>query len=369
MLYVAIDQHSKQITVCVRNAAGETILRRQVSTRPEKIQAFFEKLTQQDSQFMAILEVCGFNDWFIDALRQWKCQEIVLIHPDRPSKRKTDRRDAQKLADLLWLNRDRLLAGQTVRGLRRVYMVSQAEREDRQLTALRRNLGQRLTRVLNKIHRLINRHNLIWNYPTQSFQTKTGRRWLERLSLPEVDQLEMEMLLEEWTILEKQIIQLEDIIAKRASQIPSEQVMSATQILMTAPGVSHYSGLTLASRIGPIERFPRPRSLANYFGLTPGCRNSGNVQDRLGSITKEGSKIARFILGQLVLHFLKHDPKMRQWYQRIKLRRGAKIARVAVMRRITTIFWHMLRHRESYSYDGPPPRLRNNSKPTSLEAA
>ncbi len=102
MLYVAIDQHSKQITVCVRNAAGETVLRRQVSTRPEKIQAFFEKLTQQDSQFMAILEVCGFNDWFIDALRQWKCHEIVLIHPDRPSKRKTDRRDAQKLADLLW---------------------------------------------------------------------------------------------------------------------------------------------------------------------------------------------------------------------------------------------------------------------------
>ena len=107
---------------------------------------------------------------------------------------------------------------------------------------------------------------------------------------------------------------------------------------MTAPGVSHYSGLTLASRIGPIERFPSPRSLANYFGLTPSCHNSGNVQDRLGSITKQGSKIARFILGQLVLHFLKQDPKMRKWYRNIKLRRGSKIARVAVMRRITTIF-------------------------------
>ncbi len=369
MLYLAIDQHSKQITVCVRNAAGETVMRRQVSTRPEKIQAFFEQLQEQDPQFIAILEVCGFNDWLIEVLRHWKCQEIVLIHPERPSKRKTDRRDAQKLADLLWLNRDRLLAGQTVHGLRRVYMVTQAEREDRQLTALRRNLGQRRTRVLNKIHRLINRHNLIWNYPTQSFQTQAGRRWLERLSLPEVDQLEMEMLLEEWTILDKQIIKLEEAIAKRASQISAEQVMSATQLLMTAPGVSHYSGLTLASRIGPIERFARPRSLANYFGLTPACRNSGNVQDRLGSITKEGSKIARFILGQLVLHFLKHDPKMRQWYQRIKLRRGAKIARVAVMRRITTIFWHMLTHRESYSYGGPPPRLRNDRQSPVIEAA
>ena len=139
---------------------------------------------------------------------------------------------------------------------------------------------------------------------------------------------------------------------------------------MTAPGVSHYSALALSSRIGPIERFPRPRSLANYFGLTPGCRNTGKANDRLGSITKEGSKIARFILGQLVLHFLKQDPKMRSWYQRIKKRRGSKIARVAVMRRITTIFWHMLTYQEAYSIGGPPVRLRQlNPQATRSDAA
>ena len=42
----------------------------------------------------------------------------------------------------------------------------------------------------------------------------------------------------------------------------------------------------LASRIGSISRFPRPRSLANYFGLTPGCRNSGNTQDRPAGLVK-----------------------------------------------------------------------------------
>ena len=44
MLYLAIDQHSKQITVCVRNTDGDAVLRRQVSTRPEKIEAFFQQL-------------------------------------------------------------------------------------------------------------------------------------------------------------------------------------------------------------------------------------------------------------------------------------------------------------------------------------
>ena len=371
MLYLAIDQHSKQITVCVRNADGDTVLRRQVSTRREKIEAFFQQLTEMDADFVAILEVCGFNDWLIAELHKWKCHEVVLIHPEKPSKKKTDRRDARKLADLLWLNRERLAAGEPVHGLRRVYIVNQQERENRQLTALRKNLGQLRTRTLNKIHRLLNRHNLMWDYPTKTFQTQAGRRWLEKLELPEIDRLEMDVQLQAWKTWDAQIAQIDEKIAARASEPIPGAIFNATQILMTAPGVSHYSGLTLASRIGPIERFPRPRSLANYFGLTPGCRNSGNDQDRLGSITKEGSKIARFILGQLVLHFLKRDPKMRSWYRRIKIRRGSKIARVAVMRRITTIFWHMLTYQEPYTIGGPPPRLREEqaSPTTRSEAA
>jgi transposase len=215
--------------------------------------------------------------------------------------------------------------------------------------------------VVNKIQRILHRHNLMWAYPTKSFQTQAGKAWLKTASLPPMDRFEVDLLLEEWTSIEEQIQQVDANIVQRAGRKEPGKIFTPTQILMTAPGVSYYSGLGLASRIGPVERFPRPRSLANYFGLTPSCRNSGQTKDRLGSITKEGSKFARFLLGQLVMHFLKRDPKMREWYRRIKLRRGSKIARVAVMRRITTIFWHMLTHEEAYSIGGPPPRLRKQS--------
>jgi transposase len=134
MLYVGIDQHAKQITVVVRNSEGEDVLRRQASTRPEKIAAFFVQLAAMDDQFMAILETCGFNDRLIEELRNRNCMEIVLIHPERPSKKKTDRRDARKLCDLLWLIRERLAGGQPVRGLRRIYVVTPDEQADRQLT-------------------------------------------------------------------------------------------------------------------------------------------------------------------------------------------------------------------------------------------
>jgi len=338
--------------VCVRNEKGEIVLRRQVSTRPEKIKAFFDELIEIAPHFMAILEVCGFNDWLIAELKQRNCQEIVLIHPDKTSKKKTDRRDANKLSELLWLNRGRLAEGTRPQGLRRVWIPTERDQDDRQLTSLRKRIAQKKTQTLNRIHRILHRRNIMWDYPTKTFQTQKGQRWLQTVSLSDMDRMELDMLLEQWKLWDEQIAKLDEQIVQRVQQPEKGQIMNKAQLLMTAPGVSFFSALAMICRIGDIRRFPSPRSLANYFGLTPGCRNSGNATQRLGSITKEGSAMVRFMLGQLVIHVLKQDPWIRAWYQRIKRRRGSKIARVAVMRRLLTIFWHMLTHHEPYQRTG-----------------
>ena len=131
-----------------------------------------------------------------------------------------------------------------------------------------------------------------------------------------------------------------------------EQFPSA-KLLMSIPGMGAYSSLAIACRIGDIQHFARPESLANFWGLTPGCNNSGDNTQRLGAITKQGSSLVRFLLGQLVMHVLRRDPLMRRWYRRIKQRRGSKIARVAVMRRLAMIIWHIVKHNEYYNYGGP----------------
>ena len=160
MLYLGIDQHHKQITVSVRNDEGTVILRRQVSTRPQKTQAFLDDIRRQSGAdgFLAILEVCGFNDWLLELLPEFGCGEVVLIHPDKRSKRKTDRRDASQLSELLWLNGDRLRNGQKPQGLRRVVPPSAEDRQDRQLTSLRKRVGQQRTRTINKIKNILRRH-------------------------------------------------------------------------------------------------------------------------------------------------------------------------------------------------------------------
>lgn len=98
----------------------------------------------------------------------------------------------------------------------------------------------------------------------------------------------------------------------RQSPLLSNATGLTATVLISIPGVSAYSGLALASRISDIQRFPRPSRLANYWGLTPRCRNSGDAQDRLGSISKEGSTPARHILESSASTFTRFARMIRQ---------------------------------------------------------
>jgi transposase len=355
MLYLGIDQHKRQLTVNLRGEDGSVVLKRQVSTEWWKVRAFFADLAEKgrpEGGFLAILEVCGMNPWLLEMLDEYGCRETVVIQPTERSKQKTDRRDAGQLSHLLWVHRQQFLEGKHPLGLRRVQPPTAQEADDRQLTALRARLTKKRTAVLNGIHKILRKHNLEQERPTKLFQTKRVRRWLAEMELPAVDRLEMDLLLPQWKLLDEQLEVVEAKIAERAES--DEQA----KLLESVPGIGHYSAVAIASRIGRIERFKRADSLANYFGLTPGCRNSGEATQRLGSITKRGSKIVRYLLGQAVVKVLRFDAAMRGWYKRIKKRRGSKIGRVAVMRRLTTIIWHMLKRKQEYRYGSPIKKHR-----------
>ena len=121
------------------------------------------------------------------------------------------------------------------------------------------------------------------------------------------------------------------------------------QLLRSMPGVSYFTAASLACRVGRVGRFARARSLANYWGLTPGCRNSGEHSQRLGGITKAGSNMARWLLAQVAHQALRKDRRLRAWYKRIRRRRGSTVARVAVMRKLATIIWRMLSRQQTYA--------------------
>ena len=347
MLSLGIDQHARQLTISLRNDDGDVFQARQVSTKPEEIQAFFDRLirdrTRDGESFIAVVEVCGFNDWLIRMLRDYRCHKVILIQPEERKKRKTDKRDAAALSKLLWVNRDRFLAGKPVRGLRQVDIANTTDQEDRRLTTLRKEAGQAQTEIVNKIKHVLRRHNLQREIPTKTFPTLAAVAWLKQISLPENDRLEMNYLLVDLERIQQRIWELEKVIIQRCGHNQS------AELLRLVPSIGFFTAISLVCRIGDVERFPSARSLTNYWGLTPGCRNSGESNQRLGRITKAGSNMARWLLAQVAHQAIRKDRILREWYKKIKRRRGSGIARVAVMRKLATIIWHMLSKQQTYA--------------------
>jgi len=353
MLYLGIDLHKSQITINLRNENGDVVQTGQISTDHDNVTDFFGKLIKRAGKargFMAIFEVCGFHDWLYAKLQKCGCKEIVVIQPDNTARQKTDRRDANALCELLWNNRKRLRDGARPNGIQRIYLPDATDAQIRQLVNLREFLVAQRTKIINKVRNLLRKHNIEQDAPSQKhFGAQKNRRWLEKVVIPVADRIEMDTHLKIWNEYDEQVLSVESKLAKYYEGNP------ALYRLISVPGISAKGAITLLSRIGGITRFKTPGSLANYFGLTPGCRNSGEASHRLGSITKAGSRIARHVLNHAVLHVTRKCENMKKWHKKLKTRRGAKTARVAVMRRLATIVWHILRWDKSYQFHYEPP--------------
>jgi len=357
MLYLAIDQHKHQLTINIRNEQGDVMQKGQISTNPADIDEFFvafAKKARKHRGYMAIVEVCGFNDWLLEKLKKTQCDEIVVIQPEQSAVNKTDKRDADALGTLLWNNRRRLQGGQRPNGIRRIFPADPDDAQVRQLVNFRQHLVKQRTRIINKIKGIINKHNLSYDAPTENYATQKFKQWINTVLLPVVDCLEVNMNVEAWELYDKQILEVEAELAKHSEA--SKAKMSDVYRLKAIPGISAMGAITLLSRIGDIKRFRNPDSLANYFGLTPGCHNTGG-KHCVGGITKRGNAIARQVLNFAVLHVVRKDAAMKVWYKKIKSKKGAKTARMAAMRRLATIIWHMLRWGKPYQFRYDLPQV------------
>jgi transposase len=108
---------------------------------------------------------------------------VILIPSDDRKIRKTDRRDAADLSELLRVDRDRPMNGKPVRGLLQVDIPT--DQKDRRVTILRKDAGRDLMRVINKVRQILRRHNLQWEMPTKTFPTVAAVALLKKIVLPE----------------------------------------------------------------------------------------------------------------------------------------------------------------------------------------
>jgi len=85
----------------------------------------------------------------------------------------------------------------------------------------------------------------------------------------------------------------------------------------------------LVLALGAGERFPHSRRLVSYLELNPSEASRGGRQ-RLGPISKQGNSMLRWRLVEAGQSAARFDPEWRRNYQRLKFRRGGKVAQVAL---------------------------------------
>ena len=101
--------------------------------------------------------------------------------------------------------------------------------------------------------------------------------------------------------------------------------------LMTHPGVGALTALAFVLIIGRADRFQCGKQIASYLGLVPLEDSSGNRR-RLGHLTKQGSSMLRFLLVEAAQVTARSIPEWRSKYFHLAMRRGRKIAKVAMAR-------------------------------------
>jgi len=219
------------------------------------------------------------------------------------------------------------------------YVPEKPLRELRALIRHRMAIVKIRTMVKNQIHATVDKHGLSCEY-SDMFGMR-GMKWLRNLELPSLDNLILNNHLTHLENLNQQTDRVDAEIHNKACE--DEDV----KLLLSLTGVDVYTALLMKSEIGNIERFPDYKKLVSWAGLAPSLHQSGRVEYH-GSITKQGSRMLRWIMVEAATVAVSHDPRMRGFYERVKHRRGDQKAIIAVANKMLKITWFMLKRREPY---------------------
>ena len=244
------------------------------------------------------------------------------------SKRKNDKKDARKLADVLI--RDSVPES---------YVPDREHRDMRALTRTRLGIVRNITKLKNIIQATADKYP--HTIPRGKMFTQDGLERLGKMQMRSVDKMGVDSHLSTIQHLKAQVSRYEQKIA----EITMDDWRA--QRLITMTGLGPITIITILAEIGDHTRFGTPEQLTSYAGLTPSHRDSGEVV-RHGHITRQGSVWLRTAMVEAALPAILHDPTIRARYENLKKRIGAMKARTAIAREMLEIVWYMLYNDEDY---------------------
>ena len=333
--YVSIDIGKKNCVVCISDKDGLIIEETKYGNTFSEACFFAQHIDRQydSSNCIAVVESTA-NMWIktYKALEQAGIQ-TKLANPFKTrviaeARIKTDKLDARILCHLL---RSNLIPES--------YVAPDSIREDRSILRLRINLVQDRTRVVNRVHSLLDKYDM--DQACNHLVGKKGLNWLKSLKLEgNNDQFQLNNHINNIEFLNNEIMQIDKKVSSQA--VKNKDV----KILMSMTGIDYFSAMLITSEIGDITRFSDPSKLVSWAGLCPTIHQSGNTL-YMGRM-KDGNKKIRWIMIQAANTAVRTDDRMKKYYAKVVKRHGHSIAITHVANKMIRIMWYMLKNKENY---------------------
>jgi transposase len=322
MIIIGCDYHPGfQQIAFVDTETGEVQERR--LEHSEEAEKFYRDLAARGLRVRIGMEASGHARWFERLLAELNFElgigDAAVIGSKRVRKQKTDRQDAQLILQLLLEDR-----------FPQIWVPSWENRDLRQLLWHRHRMVQARTRIMNQLQAVALNEGLRWK---KRLWRDAGREQLESFPLAPWASRRRRDLLELLDRLTPTIAELTQAIEQEVQKCPE------AQRLQTHPGVGALTALAFVLIIGRTNRFQCGKQIATYLGLVP-LEDSSGQRRRLGHITKQGNSLLRFLLVEAAQVTVRSDPQWRSKYLHLAMRRGRKIAKVAMARRLAVrLYW------------------------------
>jgi len=332
---IGLDLHKRESQLCILADDG-TIAERRIATARER----FTAVLGGRPPARVLLEASTESEWVARHLEALGHTVIVAdptyapMYATRSRRVKTDKRDARTLAEACRLG-----------AYRPAHRLSDAQRHVRAELAVRDALVRTRTRYVAVLKALVRRDGLRLAQGTPE-HTATKFAVLDASgAVSDALRAEVAPLLAVLAPLNAQIAAADRRIVALAAADPR------VQRLVTAPGVGPITATAFVATLDDVGRFRHAHQVMSYLGLVPSERSSGERQHR-GRITKAGSPRVRWLLVEAAWRILRsRQPEaapLKAWAARVALRRGTRVAVVALARRLAGVLYVLWRDEVDY---------------------
>jgi transposase len=330
-VYIGVDFHARQQTIsCLITETGELEELELAHADLAEVRRFYQRF--QGQRVLVGFESSGYAAWFEELLEELGHEiwigDAYKIRKCAVRRQKNDRRDAELIRDLL------------VQGeFPRLHRQTPTAREMLQQLRYRQRLVKLRTMLVNTLLFMASSRGVSLRGQLRS---KSGLARLQAVVLPPHLAQQRSELVEVMEQLTSKLATLDKWLAARAEADPR------VVLVRTHPGIGPLTGLCLVYTLEPVSRFPNSRKVAGYIGFDP-MEDSSADRHRLGAISKQGSRLLRFYLGEAGQSARREDEDLERTYVRLTMRRNHGKAKVALARRLLVRAYIMLRDEIDYA--------------------